>query len=418
MAKVKIGFSLDTTTPETLPVNPAEMSVVGAIVTAPEKAAGIEFHTPYDVTTSDTAFYESLGAAGTAQTTLIALGRQLGEAERAARAVTVVVPEGATDDETIAAMVGEGPAFTGIHAFRKAAQTVGVAPRILVASGYTAQQADPGTANALTAELPAVADQLLAVAPVSGPGTTKQAAIDWRETLSSKRLIPTETGVTVSGPDGTPVDVASDAYIAGLMARVDAEHGGLPFHSAGNRPLAGVLRPSRVMEFSLTDGDTEAQQLLDAGLGVIVRGEYGDDFGIGDGGTVYLGVSTASADETWQFYNQVRGRDYLHLTALRTLRSYKARYNITNRTVQAYVNTLRSIVSGLAAGEYIHSEFKVELTPDLNSPQSLRDGTLAITLAVEEAAPFLRADIRSTRYEFALTEFVRDLESQINRVAV
>lgn len=423
MTAPTIGFQFDTTELESLVPSKAEMSVVGAVVTAPAKQGGVSLNVPISVNTDDVSFYTALGVTGTAQQTIRGIAKQMGQMSKSARMVVVVVAEGVSETpatkitQTIANMVGDPVTKTGVHAFRKAGQLVNRIPRILIGPGYTSQQVG-SAANALCTELAVVAESLLAVCPVTGPATTLQAALDWRETLASKRLIPTETDVTVIDSDGDNIIVPSDAYVAGLMNMVDELHGGYPFHSAGNRTLQGVVGPSRSIDFSLTDGDTEGQELLENNMGIIIRGEGGDDFALAEGGTLYLGVGTASNESLWQYYNQVRGRDWIHLTTLRTLRELLARYNLNSRLVQTLVNTMRTILLGLAADERIHRDFAVNLLPSLNAPADLRAGQLSIKMAVEEPAPFMRGIIKSSRYEFALTNFIENLEAQINTVAL
>jgi len=423
MAAPKIGFMFDTQELESLVPSKAEMSVIGAVVTAPAKQAGIEYNTLYSINSSDAEFYTSLGATGTAQATIRAAAKQLGQMQRSTRMVINVVEEGTGADAaakalaTIANIKGDPVLKTGVHAFKGAAQKVNIIPRILIAPGYTHQRV-ADAANAACTELALVAETLLAVCPVAGPSTTKQAALDWRETLASKRLIPTDGDFLVMDTDGDTITEPNDAYIAGLINRVDELHGGMPFHSAGNREVFGVLGPSRITDFSLTDADTFGGELLENDIGIILRGEGGDDFALAEGGTQYLGVSTASNESLWKYYNQVRGRDFIHLTMLRTLRELLARYSLSSRLVQTYVNTIRQILAGLAADELIYRDYQVQFTKAENSSDELRDGQITVRMAVEEPAPFLRGVIKSTRYEFAVNNFISQLEAQINTIAI
>lgn len=246
MTKPRIGFEFDTQELESLVPSSDEMSVIGATVIAPNKDAGVENNTLYSITTDDAAFYNSLGTGGTGQDTIDGVAKQLGAFGKSTRMVVNVVEEGVDDDATITNIVGNATTKTGVHAFKQAGQKVNVIPRILIAPGFTSQQATVDSVlqqNAVCAEFATVCESLLAVACVTGPSTTKQAALDWRETIGSKRLIPTDTDVIVQG-NGGPVQKPSDAYIAGLINRVDELHGGMPFHSAGNRQLTGVLGPA------------------------------------------------------------------------------------------------------------------------------------------------------------------------------
>lgn len=491
MAQPKIGFTIDTQGAETLVPSNVEMSVIGAIVTAPNKSESLEYNKLYRVNSDDADFFEKLGAGGTGRQTMIGSGRQLGEMSKSTRMEFSIVPEGANANETISNIIGNPVTKTGVHIFKTAGQKIGLIPRILIAPGFTSQYVadgvksvvinDGGTgyligdtlagsggtgtgfagtvtavdgdgaitavsitnngsgytsnptisvtssggsgadlsasigalANGVCSEFATVADSILAVCPVTGPASTLQAAINWRTTMASKRLIPTETDVVIDDGNGGTVTVPSDAYIAGLINRVDELHGGYPFHSAGNRELYGVLGPSRSIDFSLTDGDTEGQELLNNDLGIILNGETGDDFSIAEGGTLYLGASTASNESLWQYYNQVRGRDWFHLTSIRTARELLVKHNVTPRLAQTYRNTIKTIIDGLVARELIYRDYKLEYTPSLNRPSDLRAGNLNIQVWIEEPAPFMRSTIKSNRYEVALTGFVEDLATQI-----
>lgn len=265
-------------------------------------------------------------------------------------------------------------------------------------------------ANPICAALPAVLSRLLAHAVVEGPGTTAQAIKDWRETLNDERLIPIdmwvkvfEAGVSVTRP-GAP-------RFLGLMAAVDFEHGGAPMHSAANRPIQGITGLVRNPSFSLTDGATEAQDLLAAGIGVAVRGELGIESAISSSGFIAIATDNASADPLWSFYNVTRGRDYIHLGLLRTLRFYLGRFNISGHAIQAVLNTATSWLTDLAADQHI-LDFRVGFTADKNSPENLRLGRFAFGFQAEEPAPLRRMDIDSARFRPALEGLIEDLLEQ------
>jgi hypothetical protein len=61
--------------------------------------------------------------------------------------------------------------------------------------------------------------------------------------------------------------------------------------------VQGIIGPARDIPFSLTDNANEAQELLGFNIGVVVRGEIGDDFAIASGGFVFIGTDNAGEDE-------------------------------------------------------------------------------------------------------------------------
>jgi hypothetical protein len=159
--------------------------------------------------------------------------------------------------------------------------------------------------------------------------------------------------------------------VIGIGVRRDHEKQGRPFHSWANQPVQGIVGPSRPINFSLTDGATEGQRLLSHNVGVLLRGELGVETAIASGGFVYVGTDNAGEDDLWRFYNVTRGRDYIHLMFLRTLRFYLGRFNLTGQTIQAVLNTMGFAMRDLKADGDILG-YEVKFTRDQNSAEELR----------------------------------------------
>ena len=292
------------------------------------------------------------------------------------------------------------------------------APAVVLTGGTpTTEAAATATidklANPVCAALPALCAALLAHAVVTGPHDTQQGFTDWRETISSDRLIPVETWVKV-GASATVTD--SVGAILGIAVRRDHEKRGRPFHSWANQPVLGVVGPNRSIDYSLTDGSTEGQSILALNGGVILRGEAGVETAIASGGFVFVGTDNAGADELWRFYNVTRGRDYIHLLLLRTLRGYLGKWNITGQTIQAIVNTMNSALRDLQADGDILG-FLVGFEADQNSPENLRAGRFTVNFAAEEAPVLRYLGIRSSRYRPALDLLLDNLLAQLEVAA-
>lgn len=268
-------------------------------------------------------------------------------------------------------------------------------------------------ANPVVAALPALLSSMLAHAVVTGPHSTEQAYTDWRETFQSERLIPVETWVKV-GASSTVLD--SVGSILGVAVRRDFEKRGRPFHSWANQPIQGIVGPNRNLEYSLTDGATEAQSILSKNGGVILRGEAGVETAIASGGFVFVGTDTAAEDDLWRFYNVTRGRDYIHLMFLRTLRYYLGRFNINGQTIEAIRNTMISGLRDLTAdGEILG--YKVTFERDQNNPANLRLGKFTISFMAEEAPVLRHLGVRSSRYLPALDTLLDNLIAQMDIAA-
>ncbi|MFO1151008.1 MAG: phage tail protein [Alsobacter sp.] len=268
------------------------------------------------------------------------------------------------------------------------------------------------TANPVVAALPPVLDRLLGHAVVSGPHTNLTDFTNWRETIQSGRIIPLETAVkNLAGvvQDGAP-------RVLGIGVRRDHENGGRPFHSWANQPVQGIIGANRPIGFSLTDGATEGQTILSQNGGVILRGEAGVESAIASGGFVYVGTDTCSEDPLWQFYNVSRGRDYIHLLFLRTLRFYLGRFNLNGQTIEAVLSTMKLALRDLQADGDILG-FKVGFSRDQNSPEQLRLGKFTVDFAAEEAPVLRYLGLRSARYRPALDTLLNDLLAQIDTTA-
>lgn len=410
MPEVTFGLTITQVDNEPRPAVWGDLSVLGLIGTAPDAdAVAFPVNTPVLVRTADAAKLTALGATGTLRDALTLVNSQLGDLQASALAVVVRVEAGADTAATIANIAGDG-ASTGVYAFLDAANVLGYTPRLLAAPGFTSQITAPATANPVVAALAAVAPRLLAHAVVDGPSTTAAAARDWRESINSQRIIPVFPSYLVLGDDDEPVEVASSPAVLGIAVRRDHEFGGRPFHSWANQAVQGIIGLGTSVPFSLVDGTSVGQTLLEANIGITVRGEMGVDGGIADGGFVFIGTDNAGSDDLWRFYNVVRGRDYIHLMCLKTLRQYLGKFNITGQTIQAILNTLNSALRDLQSNGDILG-FKVNFTKDLNTPENLRAGRISVSFAAEEAPVLRRIDIQSSRYRPALDALIDDLVS-------
>ena len=416
MTEPTFGITFLSDDNEPRPAVGSDLSVVGIVAPSPlADADAFPLDTPVLVFSDQSAMTAKLGA-GPIYDALEAINQQLAELQIAAKVVVVRVAQGDTIAETIANIRGDANAKTGIHALLDAGTILGVIPRLISCPGFTSQRFGDDQANAVVAALPGVLDRLLAVAVIDGPGSTRQDAVDWRETVSSKRIVPVEPAAKVMAGDGSILVKPLSPYVIGRAVRRDYEKGGYPFHSFANQPVNGIVGPSRPIAFSLTDGATEGQDLLSNNIGVLIRGEIGVETTIADGGFVYVGTDTCADDELWRFYNVVRGRDYIHLLFLKTLRYYLGKFNITGQAVQSVINTMEFALRDLKADQHILG-YKVGFTKDQNSPENLRLGKFTVRFAAEEPPVLRRLVIQSARYRPALDALLDDLLTQLELAA-
>lgn len=384
----------------------SDMSIIGLIGTAPDAdPVAFPLNKPVRLFSNDAAAIEEFGLLGTLMPAVKLINAQLGEFSAAAVIVVVRVEEGTDDNDTITDIVGNGTT-TGIAAFLHAPAALGITPRLIAAPGFTHQR-QGNNANAVCAALPPILSKLLAHAVVDGPADTLQNALNWRETISSERIIAVNPTVLI--PNRAVSQPLAPA-ILGLAVRRDMQFSGRPFHSWANQPIYGIAGPSRNVSFSLTDGATEGQTLLADNIGILIRSEMGVSSSLGNGGFIFVGTDNCGADDLWRFYNVTRGRDYIHLMLLNTLRNYLGRFNITGQTVQAIINTMEQALRDLKAEGDILG-YKVQFLADLNSPEDIRAGRIVVSFQAEEAPVLRHITIQSGRMRSAVDALISELAS-------
>jgi phage tail sheath protein FI len=402
MAQPIFGLSITQVDNETRPAVEADLSTIGLVVTAPGADAGVyPANTPVLINSADDVALTALGTTGSIANQMELINSQLGGFSASALVVIVRVDAGADDDATMVNLI------EGIRALEDAESMLGRAPRLIGVPGYTHQQETPQTGNPVVAALTSTLEKLVGHAVVSGPHDSLQGYTDWRETFSSQRLIPQETWVQVGSP---AVVTDSVGGVLGMLVARDNANSGRPFKSAANRPMQGIVNTNRPIPFSTTDGNTEGQLILGLNGGIIVRGEAGSVTSLGSGGFTYVGTDTAAEDDLWRLYNVSRGRDYIHLLFLRTLRFYLGRFNLTGQTIEAILNTMKIALRDLQADGDILG-FQVGFEADKNSLGELRLGRFTLNFKAEEAPVLRHLGIESYRYAPAIDALLDDLLS-------
>lgn len=412
MSDPTFGINITRIDEEIKPAIWSDMSIIGIVGTAEDATADFPLDTPVFMYSDDATKLTALGADGTLKNAIDLINAQLGEFQVAAKLVVVRVAEGVDADATITNILGDG-STTGMFALKDAGPVLGRIPRLVIVPGFTSQRTAPA-ANAVCAALPALCETLLAHAIVDGPATDEQDALDWRETMSSDRLIPVDPAALMM-VSGVSTTVPLSPAIAGIAVRRDHEKAGRPFWSWANQPVQGILGPSRPINFSLTDGATEGQTLIAANIGVLIRGEMGVAQAIAGGGYVFVGTDNAGLDELWQMYNVTRGRDYIHLMLLNTLRNFLGRRNLTVQTITDIQSTIDAAMNQLKADDAI-IDFRVSFPREQNTAEEMRQGKVTISFQAEEAPVLKYLGIRSARYRPAFDGLLDELLARVNEV--
>jgi phage tail sheath protein FI len=424
MTEPTFGVTFEQRNDEYRSVAGGDFSTVALVGPAPAADPSVfPLNEPVPVYSNDATKLAKLGTERWLRDAVEGINDQLGEFQRAAKVCIVRTPHSAAEEAQdrleaeLLAIAGDSTAMTGLHALKGAASHIGYTPRMVCVPGYTHQLLGEDEANVVVAELPSVLDHLFAVSVVEGPKGSVEDAIAWRETFSSKRLIPVVGGMKVRGGAGETLERPLAPRVLGLGVRVDHEHDGMPFHSFANRPLSGIVAPGWDHSFSLVDGANEGQDLLAAGIGIVERGEMGVDDAIADAGFVFIGTDHADTTLTWPFYHQTRGNDWIWLSELKTIRNYLGRSNVTLQAVQACVNQLNKRLRMLEADSHLYKGSRIRFDPDQNGVDEIREGRITLDPVYEIPSVWRRAHLRTTPNRAAVEVFVKDLAEALTRLA-
>lgn len=354
------------------PVQVVRSSVIGLIGTAPAAdPAAFPANVPVlHVGGASVSLAAALGGTGTLPDAVEAILSQ-------GVGVTVVivrVAEGADAAETLSNVAGAVLGNTGVYALLRAGSLFGVSPRVIIAPGWTSQRPAGGANPVVTAAL-AVANRRRGVILADGPSTTMAAAKEYGDDWGSDRVFVIDPAVTINKASETVVRPAS-GYIAGLIARVDAQEG---YHySPSNHEIYGITGTARPIDHFMGDQDTEANYLNEHRVATIVR----------DNGLRLWGNETTSTEPLNKFLSVRRTHDVIadsiqqaHLWAVDKPFSQQLLVDIAE-TVNDFLRTLRS--RGVTLGG------KVWLDPDKNSATDWADGHLTVDYDAEAPAPMQR----------------------------
>lgn len=365
------------------PIALADSSVIGLIGTAPDADVdAFPLNTPVLVAGSRTEA-AGLGATGTIPDAIDGIFDQAG-----ARIVVVRVEEGADGAATLANVIGDGVS-TGVQVFLDAKATIAVAPRILIAPGFSQNVA-------LVTEMIAIADRLRAVIVADGPNTTDADAISFRQNFGSQRVYVVDPWVTVFDTDSASyVDQPPSARAAGVIVRTDAEKGF--WWSPSNKLMNGITGTSRPVSFGLSDPNCRANYLNENEVTTIVQQD----------GWRLWGNRGTGGDSLWAFLSVRRTADVIEdsieaaqLWAMD--RPFSANLIIDIReSVAAFLRTLEALGATLGSSVWLDEE--------LNTEATLKAGQLYVNYDFEPPAPLERLTFRAARNG----DYYTDLISQV-----
>lgn len=409
MTAPHFGMSFSRPADEPVPVLGADFSKSLLIETSSDAdAPTFPLGEPVRFSSSDLSYTLKLGTGPLADA-VRGVNAQLSGLNAGADITVVRVAEGSegTDQEKLEATSANIIAALGTVS--SIPSHVNATPRLIWA-GRTSWRPDANTANPVVAALPEACEKLLAVASVDVDDTSAANAIDARETMNSQRLIP--IGIAARVYEGTDlVTRPMGPRVLGLFVRNDNDHKGKPFDPIANRPIQGIAGLSRKIPFSLLDGSTEGQQMLEANVSIVAEGEVGVDGSIADGGFVFIGTDNTETGELWQQFHQVRGADYITVKLMQITRQFLGK-KITADMTEAWLNSQKFMLRDHKADDDILG-YDVAFRADKNSPEQIRLGHLTVNLGIEPAPAFKVAHHEIRRYRPAVEGLVQEIIARL-----
>jgi len=234
------------------PIRTVKSSVIGVIGTAPEASeADFPYHTPV-LLANNPRKAAKLKKAGTLFDAVSAVYAQAG-----ATIVLVRVPEGVSASETLSNIIGNVTLMTGVHAFRAAKSILGVAPKILIAPGFTSVRPQGVKTIEITAQ---GANYTKATVEISGGGGHGAAATAVIEQGKVTAITLTRAGI---GYTANPVvTITGDGAGATATATTGATANPVTAEMVG---IANRLRAAIVKEGPNTTDEAAVQDRKDWG---------------------------------------------------------------------------------------------------------------------------------------------------------
>lgn len=280
---------------------------------------------------------------------------------------------GVLDADVVGGAQTDG-ALTGISALLAAKSVLGHEPKILVAPGRS-------DSEAVATALIGAADRLRGVAVIEGPSTTDAAATAYRDNFGARRAYLVDPGVKVSDTADQTVDRPVSPYVAGVIARSDAERGF--WWSPSNRLVNGIVGTSREIDFALGDPAARANLLNEGDVATIIR----------EDGYRLWGNRTCSGDAKWAFLSVVRTADAIHESILRA-HLWAVDRNITRTYLADVADGVNAYIAGLV-GMGALLDGRCAPSPDLNTPASIAAGRAYFDIDFQPAYPAERITFRS-----------------------
>ena len=367
------------------PIRTVKSSVIGVVGTASDAdATQFPLNTPVLIAGSRKEAAK-LGTTGTLPQALDGILDQAG-----AMVVAIRVDEKADPAAQLAQVVGGvDPAtgqYKGVQALLAAESVLGVAPKILIAPGFTDKQA-------VVTEMLGIADRLRAVIIADGPSSNDAEAIAYRKKFGSERVYLVDPAARVfDTKTATEVVQPMSSRVAGIIARSDNERGF--WWSPSNQEIYGVVGTERAVDFTLGDTNARANLLNENDVATVIQ----------KNGFRLWGNRTCSSDPKWAFLSVRRTADMINESLLRA-HLWAVDRNITKNYIESVTDSVNSYLRDLQAqGAILGGECWAD--PELNTPSNIAQGKVFIDFDFTPPYPAEHITFRSSLVNDYLEEIV------------
>ncbi|MFD2177740.1 phage tail sheath subtilisin-like domain-containing protein [Veronia pacifica] len=276
--------------------------------------------------------------------------------------------------------------YEGVQALLAAESVLGVAPKILIAPGFTSEQA-------VVAEMMGIADRLRAVIIADGPSTQDADAIAYRQNFGSGRVYVVDPKAKVFDTVSAKETVEPiSARVAGLIARSDNDRGF--WWSPSNLEIYGITGTDRPVDFTLGDTNARANYLNESDVATVIRKD----------GFRLWGNRTCSSDPKWAFLSVRRTADMINESLLRA-HMWAVDQNITATYLEDVTEGVNAYLRDLKAlGAILGGECWAD--PDLNTPSNIAQGKVFFDFDFTPLYPAEHITFRSSLVNDYLEEIV------------
>lgn len=280
--------------------------------------------------------------------------------------VVVRVEAGDTEAETLNGIIGgydaDTDAYSGVHAFKAAKAALGMAPKILIAPGFS-------NVEAVATELRLVADDLTASVALDGPNTNDADAQAYMKKFAgAKNVYVVDPFMKVPTVEGTKL-VATSALVAGIMA-------GQPYYeSPSNIVIKGVTGTARPVDFRHGDVNCRANILNKNCVATVI---YEDGFRL-------WGNLTAAGT----FLSSYRIKNYMK-EGIRAVAFPYVDRNMSESKVDFVLRRVNAFLNGMVTNDKSLRHGVATLHKTKNNADTRRKGRIVFVVSYEDVTPMQR----------------------------